>query len=220
LTTAIAESVPDAIVASGDIAQDGEPEAYAAFMRSVRAVFDGPVLCTPGNHDLTGPMIAAGLPMAPLHFGQWQIVALDSHEDGRIGACVTDAAVAGCFATFDAPHVLLCTHHHLLPVACPWLDDDCITSAFLHGRLASPSPVRAVIFGHVHQAVEHRIGAVPLLGTPSTCFQALPGSARFTLDRAAPGYRRIRLHDDGTISTVVRRAPDLPEPPRIVHIGS
>lgn len=215
LSTALAESRPDALVASGDIAQDGEFEAYVAFLRAIRAMYDGPLLCTPGNHDLIEPMIAAGLPMAPLRLGCWQVVALDSHEDGRISAAVGDDAVARCFAAFDAPHVLLCTHHHLLPVGCPWLDGDCISSPLLHARLASPSPVRAVICGHVHQEAEQHIAGVPLFTTPSTCFQALPGSSRFTLDQAAPGYRRIRLHDDGTISTVVRRAPDLPEPPRI-----
>ena len=143
------------------------------------------------------------------------MIALDSHEDGRLASRVTDDDVADCFSSMTARHVLLCTHHHLLPMECPWLDGDRITMAELHRRLAAPSPVRALIFGHVHQEVSAHIGDTPLLGTPSTCFQFLPKSARFSLDSSAPGYRRIRLHDDGTISTVVRRAPDLPESPRI-----
>ncbi len=71
LQQAIGEGVPDAIVTSGDLTQDGEPEAYEAFIAAVRQVFDGPLLCTPGNHDLIGPMITAGLPMAPLRLGEW-----------------------------------------------------------------------------------------------------------------------------------------------------
>jgi Icc protein len=215
LADALAESVPDALIASGDITQDGEAAAYLAFMEIVRRHYSGPMLCTPGNHDLLEPMQHAGLPMAPLSLGDWQLLALDSHADGELKSAVTDESVEHCFAQIRAAHVLLCTHHPLLPVECPWLDSDRTVNPQLHRRLGEPSPVRGLLFGHLHQEVSTRIGAVPLYGTPSTCFQFLPKSQRFSVDTAAPGYRRIRLHEDGTISTVVRRTAALPQPPRI-----
>jgi len=215
LTDALAGSAPDALIATGDIAQDGEDEAYRDFLKIVRRFYAGPLLCTPGNHDLLEPMQQAGLPMDSLTLGDWQLQPLDSHADGELAAGVTDASVDECFAQMRAPHVLLCTHHPLLPVDCPWLDADRNMNPRLHGRLGAPSPVRALVFGHLHQDVAMRIGEVPLYGTPSTCFQFLPKSPRFSLDTTAPGYRQIHLHDDGTISTVVRRTAALPHPPRI-----
>lgn len=215
LADALTGSVPDALIVTGDIAQDGEEEVYCAFMETVRRSYSGPMLCTPGNHDLLEPMQRAGVPMDGLRLGDWQLLALDSHADGELTAAVTDASVDACFAQIYAPHVLLCTHHPLLSVECPWIDGDRNINPQLHRRLAAPSSVRALIFGHLHQEVATRIGEVPLYGTQATCFQSVPKSACFALDTTAPGYRQIHLHDDGTISTVVRRTAALPQPLRI-----
>ncbi|MCF3997132.1 phosphodiesterase, partial [Pseudomonas aeruginosa] len=36
-----------------------------------------------------------------------------------------------------------------------------------------------------------------------------PGSSDFTLDRLAPGYRWLRLHDDGRLETGISRVDDV-----------
>jgi Icc protein len=160
-------------------------------------------------------MQAAALPMAPIRIGDWQIIALDSHGDDKPSAAVDPDRIEALWAALDAPHVLVFTHHHMVAIDCPWLDCDRISHPLLHERLRQPSPIRAIAFGHVHQVVDDQLGPVRLLGSPSTCFQFAPGSQRFTLDDTAPGYRRIRLHADGSIVTLVGRTPPLSEPPRI-----
>jgi Icc protein len=69
------------------------------------------------------------------------------------------------------------------------------------------SCVRAMAWGHVHQAFEGRRHGVRLFGTPSTCAQFLPGAEQFALDPTPPGYRRFTLRADGTLDSEVLRVP-------------
>ncbi len=69
--------------------------------------------------------------------------------------------------------------------------------------------MRGVVFGHVHQEVQVEQQGTWFLGAPSTCFQFEPGSAKPTLNRRPPGWRRLLLHDDGRIDTSVGRVADL-----------
>ncbi|MCP5180971.1 MAG: metallophosphoesterase [Pseudomonadales bacterium] len=215
LDQALADGRPDALVATGDIAQEGRADVYARFLDTVRSRYDGPLLCTPGNHDLLAPMRDAGLPMQDLEFDHWRIVALDSHADESLASVVPAEKLAELSARVGDRRTLLVTHHHLLPVQCPWLDGDRIAGADVHAWLAASTAVRAVVFGHVHQIVEARLGNVRLMGSPSTCFQFLPRSARFTLDTLPPGFRRIRLYDDGSIVSAVIRGRPFSDPPAI-----
>jgi 3',5'-cyclic-AMP phosphodiesterase len=64
--------------------------------------------------------------------------------------------------------------------------------------------VRAVVWGHVHQAFDGKRGAVRLFATPSTGAQFLPHSDRYAVDSQPPAYRSFELHPDGGIDSAVR----------------
>ena len=46
---------------------------------------------------------------------------------------------------------------------------------------------------------------VRIFGTPSTCFQFTPNSHNFSLDKTMPGYRLIKLNENGQIESEVTR---------------
>ena len=70
--------------------------------------------------------------------------------------------------------------------------------------------VRGLLWGHVHQAFDQTVNGLRLLASPSTCIQFAPDSVDFGLDAVAPGYRWLRLHEDGQLETGVSRIdPDL-----------
>lgn len=207
LAQALAEGVPDAVVVSGDVGHECAEADYRLFHKMLTDYVDAPTLCLPGNHDVLAAMEAAELPLEPLELGSWQIVALDSHEDLLPEASISPmkmAVVAAAKAGSAARHGLLATHHPLTEVGAPWLDKDRIQDP--HGvldeiaRMLGPR-LRGAIFGHAHQAVEAWFEDIPLLGTPSTCFQFKPQSATFELDDLGPGYRWLKLADDGSISS-------------------
>lgn len=203
LQAACAERTPDAVVATGDIAQQPLAAAYALFLETLRRYFDGPLLCTPGNHD-HGETLAAELPTDDLALGGWHIVGIDTHIDDQVGGSVAKAELDRV-ATQTKERTLAVGHHCPVMIGCPWLDEHRIDNG--EDLLAALRGVGAYAFGHIHQPFErdgHR-GETALFGSPSTCFQ-FAGGAAFALDDANPGYRWLQLADDGTVRAQVGRA--------------
>jgi len=91
-----------------------------------------------------------------------------------------------------------------VPMASRWLDQVGLTNGaeFLH-TLDQHRNVRAVVWGHVHQAYDAVRKGVRLLATPSTCAQFLPHSDDFAVDRRPPAYRTLELRADGSLTTEV-----------------
>lgn len=104
----------------------------------------------------------------------------------------------------EAPdrHHLVCLHHHPVAIGCEWMAPIGLRNAEAFFAVVDRFPqVRAVLWGHVHQEFDQMRQGVRLLASPSTCIQFAPGSEDFKLDTLAPGYRWLRLHDDGQLET-------------------
>jgi Icc protein len=227
LDQALAEHLPEAVLATGDLAHDpDDPTAYERFRQLVEARYTGPLLTLPGNHDV-GATLQAALPTAgSLRLGPWEVLTFDSHRDGQAEAGFTAGDRRALEVRLQAAagdHLLLACHHPPLPVGCPWLDKDCIPegtemlescAAAARRPAGAPSRLRALVCGHVHQAFAAAHAGVDVLATPSTCFQFEPGSRRFAIDRGAetgmPGYRWIELGADGRVESCVRRLRGAP----------
>ncbi len=228
LAQASLEARPDAILATGDIAQQAHPATYATFLAAVRARFDAPLVCVPGNHD-SEPMLSSALPAVPVTLplagygdgseaaNRWRIVGIDTHIEGETGGRAGSSVRARLAREIGeaSEHVLVAGHHAPIPIGTDWLDVHRIEDgdellACLGAQGPSDSPVRAYVFGHVHQAVDAERGSLRLLASPSTCFQFTPKSAGFGVDDKPPGYRWLTLHADGSLATEVRWLDELP----------
>ena len=201
----------DAILATGDLANEGSPAAY----RRIRGLFRKvglPILCLPGNHDavdafereLVGENISA---LGARCFGGWQIVLLDSTvaewEDGRLDAAELDR-LDGALKRFPDKHALICLHHHPVPVGGAWRDHVALRDADDFFRVTDRyRHVRAVIWGHIHQPFEGARDGVRLCGAPSTGFQFRPGRDGIDSSDDPPGYHLLRLSADGSIESEV-----------------
>ena len=201
---------PDALLVTGDIVQD-DPAGYPHFRRLFEAL-GVPVLCIPGNHDepqamrreLAGPPFVLG---GHVDLGRWRIVLLDSCLPGSASGLLAPAALGALDAALGSAgrrHCLVCLHHHPVPMASRWLDRVGLENApeFLATVDRHPN-VRAILWGHVHQAHDALRKGVRLLATPSTCAQFLPNSDDFALDVRPPAYRTLELRSDGSLLTEV-----------------
>jgi len=212
LRAALAERAPDALVVTGDIAHDASETAYARVRAAIAAYHPGPVLWLAGNHDLAAPLDRQRPEARELQLGEWQVIAIDTHEDGAEGGNVDGAELdrlRGALGQTRARFVIVAGHHPPMPLGTPWLDGGSIANGgALLDLLAADGRVRAYVCGHVHQenATTHR--GVRVLTTPSTCFQFVPGSERFSVDVTPPGWRWLDLASDGTLTTRVGRATD------------
>lgn len=209
LTAALAEQQPAALLVTGDIAHNPSSAAYARAQTLIAQHFQGEVLWLAGNHD-RGAMLAERAPRDALRLGDWQILTLDTHRDDISSGSVAPSELqrlGDALTRSTASHVLITGHHPPLPVGTPWLDGDRISNgAQLLEQLRADGRVRAYACGHVHQANALQHAGIAVLTTPSTCFQFVPGTARFTVDATPPGWRWLDLCHDGTLRTRVGRA--------------
>jgi len=89
-------------------------------------------------------------------------------------------------------------------MASRWLDRVALeNSEEFFSLLDRYDNVRAIVWGHVHQAYEGMRKNVRLLATPSTCAQFLPHADEFAVDRRPPAYRTLELRSDGSLLTEV-----------------
>lgn len=202
---------PDVILVTGDIVQDESRAGYERF-RNILDAYDVPVLCIPGNHD-DPKLMAELLNRAPFQMGgerridQWSLVLLSTFLIGEDAGGLGRARLDGLDRSLRenaSQHVLVCLHHHPLPVGSTWLDGVGLRDArnFLD-VLDAHANVRAVLCGHVHQESDQTRNGVRFMSTPSTCSQFLPHSQFFALDDKGPGLRWLCLQADGRIETRV-----------------
>lgn len=210
LDMALAQHTPKLVLVTGDIAQDPHPDSYAALVAQIRSRYSGDILCLPGNHD--EPELAPELFQTRTHrFADWELLALDSHVHGEERGELAQEELNRLrlqLTNSEAAHILAAVHHPPLELASP-LDHGRISNGReLLELLAADGRVRAILFGHVHQAVHLEIGDLKLYGSPSTCVQFKPLVRQFALDSRPPGCRWITLSSDGTLVTQVSRLAD------------
>lgn len=202
----------DLILASGDLSQDGSVESYEAF-REISGRIGAPARWFPGNHDELPQMeqvARAGDLMQPIiDIGRWRITLLDSAVPGSVPGFLESSQLELLERSLgEAPdrHHLVSLHHHPVDIGCEWMKPIGLRNAEALFAIVDNCPqVRAVLWGHVHQEFDQLRDGVRMLASPSTCIQFAPGSVDFKVDTSAPGYRWLRLHDDGRLETGVSR---------------
>lgn len=203
---------PDAILVTGDIADDRSAEAYGHFRNQLRGL-GVPVHCLPGNHDRPALMVTLldgdGFRYCGrAELGDWAIVMLSSHLPADPSGLVSQAELERLEAELGAcagRPALVCLHHPPLPVGSAWLDAVGLRNGpELVAVIERHANTRVVLSGHVHQAFDEQRGRVRYLTTPSTCAQFTPRTDNCLMDLRPPGYRWLSLRPDGSIDTEVR----------------
>ncbi len=207
------EDLPvDAILVSGDLADRGERGAYEKLRDGLESL-KTPAFCIPGNHDepdIMRSVFGDGCVRFVdfQAFDDWVIVFLSTQAPQRVDGYLSSDELMRLdehLGKFADKHVLICLHHHPVPIRSSWMDAM---------RLSNPEPlfeimdrhtnVAAIIWGHIHQEFESERKGVRLLGSPSTCVQFKPGAEQFDPTDLPPGYRWLHLLADGRIETGIR----------------
>ena len=211
--------LPDLVLATGDLAHDGEHRTYERLLSMLDEYTHAPVAWIPGNHDAGAVMAEfASLVRGSYRHGPWEFVLLDSHIEGKVPGRLGNDEIKRLSEALEASsavHLVIALHHHLLPIGADWLDEQRVADADEMLRIVdADSRVRLIVCGHVHQDMDTQWNGIRLLATPSTCFQFMPQSASFALDVRAPGCRWFEFYEDGTFHTEVTRIEEfeLPQP--------
>ncbi len=206
----------DLILVTGDLAQNPCPASYQRILQKLEAT-NTPCICLPGNHDdyelmqqvFNSPQVNC---QKQVLLENWQLICLNSQIPGATGGRLSKQELLfleDCLTSNPNHHGLIAVHHNCLETKSVWLDTMIIENSEEFLMVLEKYPqAKAVTSGHIHQAMDITIGALRIFGTPSTCFQFTPKSESFSLDTAAPGYRLIKLHQDGRIESGITRLPE------------
>lgn len=204
---------PDMIILTGDLAHDGATESYQFIADSLKA-FNAPVYCVLGNHDHRENATRT-YPLAPIRcdtqciMGQWQIILLDSNHQpergnyqGEVGATELQR-VARLTQQYPDHWTLIAMHHNL-----PQHDDRGVALEVRNSQqvmacFEQHPTVKLVISGHVHQEFVIVQNGICYFSTPATGYQSTSKSGQVTGEM--PGYRWLKLYDNGRFETDVRR---------------
>jgi Icc protein len=206
------QGIADLLLATGDISNHGHKGSYTRF-RDATTALARHVRWLPGNHDnqsLMRQAVAGGPELSrTIDIAQWRVIMLDSTVAGEVGGRFSARELAFLEQSLlDSPaaHVLICMHHHPVPVGCNWLDEQRVANADEFFAVVDQfESVRGILWGHIHQQIDIDRGGVKLMSTPSSCVQFAQNSPVFKLDKLNPGYRSLLLYPDGRIDTKVSR---------------
>ncbi len=212
VTALLQKHKPDLIVLTGDLSQDSSSESYQYLIDSMQN-FACEIAWLPGNHDVT---ITLNKTLGKSYFNpdrhllkkNWQIILLDSHQDGKVAGFLDDVQLnflRNNLQSCNKP-ALIMLHHHVLPVGSVWLDKLNLINSEQFLQIIDQFPqVKGVVCGHVHQASAQTRNNVLFTSTPSTSIQFKPLSDKFALDAEMPGFNVFDLYEDGRIRTIVSR---------------
>ena len=206
---------PDVLLATGDISHDGGVASYAHFAELVLHAAET-VRVLPGNHDTTAFSDQLGAWTAAVTDigAHWRLVALDTtvpgkfhgHLNGRQFALLDEAV-----ASAGARHIVIAMHHNPVLDQSHSPDPNMLDNArILLQHLTAWRQVRVLLWGHTHRAYDCRVDNMRLLSAPATGFQFRIENGKIETDPIPAGYRWLKLYNDGSIATGVKRVTRAP----------
>jgi 3',5'-cyclic-AMP phosphodiesterase len=208
---------PDVVLVTGDLTNDGEPEAYAA-MRPELARLPMPVFAIPGNHDDREAMLALsgvvelGATSSFRHYaidlGELRLVALDSLVPGAAHGEICADRLAWLEAELEASGnrpIMIMVHHPPGVTGIDFMDKIGLQASIeLETLLRRHSQrIQRIVCGHIHRPIFYRWQGIPVSVAPGVAHQvilALDGrDAAFTME--PPGFHLHRWTDGGELVT-------------------
>jgi 3',5'-cyclic-AMP phosphodiesterase len=171
----------DAVIVTGDVAEDGDPTSYAHFRTEIeRLNLDYFVI--PGNHDHRenmrrsfgdlGYMPKSGPLSWSREFADFHLVGLDTLIPGQ-GGGVLDvqslAFLASAIETSNAKPVLIAMHHPPFQCGVHFMDRIGLNNAAALAEVLAGAQVEVrVICGHLHCMNVSMVGGSVAISAPST----------------------------------------------------
>ncbi len=175
---------PDALVFTGDLTDEGEPDAYRALRAAVEPVADdlgAPIVWVAGNHDERPALrehLLDGAPDQRPVTGVWdlgglRLIALDTSVPGWHHGELDEeqyAWLADELATPAELGTLLAMHHPPLPSHLPLFDILELREQSRLAEIISGSDVRGILAGHLHYSTSGTFAGVPVSVAAASCY--------------------------------------------------
>lgn len=203
---------PELIVVTGDLSQDCTFESYQHLANLLNRANIKYTLM-PGNHDDVNVINsvfdfnwAKDNVDYSLEVNNWFFYMLDTsvypEEKGFLSDKQLEQFNTALKKNQNKPTIVF-MHHHPVLVNSKWIDKSILhdSSKYLD-IVKNNNQIKAVLFGHIHQVFETKLNNVMFYSAPSSCYQVLPKTEMFTIEKLTPGYRIIEINN-GNIDTSV-----------------
>lgn len=214
---------PDAIVITGDLADNGDAHAYRMIQNALQPL-ELPVFAVPGNHDrrdrmrsILGDWCPVDGSVAPFlcfsaDMGPLQLVMLDTMAPGSHSGHLPPETLDWLSKTLDADRqTLLFMHHPPFLTGMGAMDEPFENAKGLAGILSAAPDVR-LCCGHMHRPIITTWASCTAVTAPSVSMQIdldLSPRGGDTFRMETPGYL-LHVWDDGTLTTHVCQIPCSP----------
>ncbi|MBR0655739.1 metallophosphoesterase [Plastoroseomonas arctica] len=185
-------------ILSGDLARDGEPDAYRELARMLEAL-PCPTHLMLGNHD-DRAAFAAAFPDTPLDVNGFcqqafetpagRCILLDTLTPGAPHGTLCAVRLgwlADRLAEGDGP-VLLFLHHPPMPIGIPGMDAIRLLDGAALLSVLEPhrARIRHMFHGHTHRALAGSWRGIPTSSLRGTAFEVKFAAGQPAIERAAP----------------------------------
>ena len=208
---------PDAIIFTGDLADKGEPEAYAKLRAIVAPAADrmgAALIWAMGNHDnrenLKSMLLGEAPDMAPVDrvylVNGLRIITLDSTVPGYHHGELSGTQLEWLRNELKAPApegTILAMHHP--PV--PSVQDLSVLVELRHQQdlaaVVQGTDVRSIIAGHLHYSTFATFAGIPVSVASATCYSQDLTSPGTRGQDAGQAYNMVHVYEDSVVHSVV-----------------
>ncbi len=172
----------DTLLITGDLTHNGTLNSYQVLN---------------GNHDQIENLnqVFSEQLISKFSLGNWEIVTIDSTQPSKTSGYVTKKALEQLDQDLQnsvAKYNIVALHHPIVSMQSDWDDSLSLENADELFNVMNKYPkIKAVLWGHAHQASEFNNDDVVLISCPSTALQ-FDNETRI-------GFNHYRLHNDGKL---------------------
>lgn len=216
----------DALILSGDLTDDGSPEAYRRLRAAVEpaaAELDAQVLYVMGNHDERSAFGVELLGHDPgtvdierphdqvMDVCGLRVIGLDSTTPRRHDGRLEHEQLAWLRTQLREPAprgTLLVLHHPPLPSAIPAAEFLKLQDAELLAEVITGTDVRMILCGHNHMTAASVLAGVPVWVGPALAYRIdAMAPVGHQLGVVGSGFTRLDVLDSAIIATAVETTP-------------
>ena len=204
--------MPDAVLVSGDLSNDGTVESYQRLRATIEAsaLAHLPWFVGMGNHDDRAQFRAGYLRLSASESSDQpydhvadvhglRIVTLDSTIPGEVGGALRDAQLDWLRQVLSNPAprgTILMVHHHVVPCPVPRLNEIALAQPERLADVIQGTDVHLVLGGHIHFVHIGTLAGIPCVTAPGILAQVVPTIPRPVTSVAGAGYNLVQIRGD------------------------
>lgn len=201
----------DVVVVTGDLAEDGTIEEYQDIKTSLKAMFNCPIITTPGNHDnLNNYRLAYDSLFKVLEYGDYVFVSFASASTKNDHGLIEDETVEQLDKILDQyqdKKIILLTHHHLLQEQFS-MPRATYSKYFI--EVLEKHPIFMILTGHTHHVYKGTYLGIPYYASGSLSFVADEDNQGL-LFHECPSIIEYQIDDDTIVDNVIRYQGEIKE---------